>query len=78
MAAQALKEVTEVFEEGNPIVLIAKKMAEQMSEMAEYTRGRGGLQVRTSDGDSHSKHTDLWPQFQYTCMTLLHCRCPYM
>ena len=59
MAAQALKEVTEVFEEGNPIVLIAKKMAEQMSEMAEYTRGRGGLQVRTSDGDSHSKHTDF-------------------
>lgn len=47
VAAQALKEVTEVFEEGNPIVLIAKKMAEQMSEMAEYTRGRGGLQTKT-------------------------------
>lgn len=45
MAAASLWEVTDEFlEQGNPIVQIAKKMSTQMSQMAEYSRGRGELQ----------------------------------
>ena len=43
-AAQSLKDITDDFvEDNNPIVDVAKKMAEQMSQMADYTRGRGDL-----------------------------------
>lgn len=47
-AAQSLRDVADVFlEDNNPIVSVAKKMSEQMSQMAEYTRGRGELQSKT-------------------------------
>lgn len=45
VAAQSLKDITDDFlEETNPIVDVAKKMAQQMSQMADYTRGHGDLQ----------------------------------
>ena len=46
VAAQSLREVADEFlEEGNPIVTVAKKMSQQMFQMAEFTHGRGELQV---------------------------------
>ena len=46
VAAQSLQEVTDEFlEEGNPVITVAKKMSQQMFQMAEFTRGRGELQV---------------------------------
>ena len=48
IAAQSLREVTDEFlEEGNPIITVAKKMSQQMFQMAEFTHGRGELQVWT-------------------------------
>ena len=48
VAAQSLMDVTDVFlEENNPIVSVAKKMSKQMSQMAQYARGRGELQTKT-------------------------------
>lgn len=47
VAAQSLREVTDVFEDNNPIVEVAKKMSTQMSQMAEFTRGQGELQSKT-------------------------------
>ena len=48
IAAQSLREVTDEFlEEGNPIITVAKKMSQQMFQMAEFTHGRGELQVST-------------------------------
>ena len=48
IAAQSLREVTDEFlEEGNPIITMAKKMSQQMFQMAEFTHGRGELQVCT-------------------------------
>ena len=48
IAAQSLREVTDEFlEEGNPIITMAKKMSQQMFQMAEFTHGRGELQVST-------------------------------
>lgn len=42
MAAQTLHEaVEEYYEEGNPVITLAKKMSTQMYQMAEYNRGRG-------------------------------------
>ena len=44
-AAQSLKDITDDFvEDNNPIVDVAKKMAQQMSQMADYARGQGELQ----------------------------------
>ena len=49
MAAQSLHEVAdEFFEEGNIIIRVAKKMSQQMFQMAEFSRGRGELQVMMS------------------------------
>ena len=40
-----LRELTDEFlEENNPLVTVGKKMSEQMSQMAEFTRGKGELQ----------------------------------
>ena len=48
IAAQSLREVTDEFlEEGNPIITVAKKMSQQMFQMAEFTHGRGELRVCT-------------------------------
>ena len=46
VAAQSLQEVADEFqEEGNIIITVAKKMSQQMSQMAEFSHGRGELQV---------------------------------
>ena len=46
VAAQSLADVADSFhEEGNMIILAAKKMSEQMFQMAEYSHGRGELLV---------------------------------
>lgn len=46
LAAQSLRDVADEFqEEGNDIIKIAKKMSQQMSQMAEFSRGRGELRV---------------------------------
>jgi hypothetical protein len=48
VAAQSLRDVTEAFhEEGNIIIKVAKKMSQQMSQMAEFSHGRGELQSKT-------------------------------
>ena len=48
MAALSLRELTNEFlEESNPIVTVGKKMSEQMSQMAEFTRGKGELRNKT-------------------------------
>ncbi len=45
MAAASLREITDEFTaNNNPIVTVAKKMSSQMSQMAEFSRGRGELQ----------------------------------
>lgn len=45
-AAQSLQEVANEFqEEENVIIAVAKKMSQQMFQMAEFSRGRGELQV---------------------------------
>ena len=48
-AAQSLRELTNEFleEESNPLVTVGKKMSEQMSQMAEFTRGKGDLRSKT-------------------------------
>lgn len=52
LAAQSLRDVADEFqEEGNDIIKIAKKMSQQMSQMAEFSRGRGELRV-----PHHSSH----------------------
>ncbi len=39
-----MRELTEEFlEENNPIVTVGKEMSKQMSQMAEFTRGKGEL-----------------------------------
>lgn len=46
LAAQSLRDVADEFqEEGNIIIKVAKKMSDQMSQMAEFSRGRGELRV---------------------------------
>lgn len=46
MAAQNLRDLADEFqEEGNIIIKVAKKMSQQMSQMAEFSHGRGELQV---------------------------------
>jgi hypothetical protein len=48
VAAQSLQEVADEFqEEGNIIITVAKKMSQQMSQMAEFSHGRGELQSKT-------------------------------
>ena len=45
VAAQSLRQVTDEFpEDQNPLVRVAGKMSSQMSQMAEFSRGRGELQ----------------------------------
>ena len=45
-AARSLQEVANEFqEEENVIIAVAKKMSQQMFQMAEFSRGRGELQV---------------------------------
>lgn len=45
-AARLLQEVANEFqEEENVIIAVAKKMSQQMFQMAEFSRGRGELQV---------------------------------
>ena len=42
MAAQSLREAAdEYYDEGNPVIGLAKTMSTQMYHMAEYNRGRG-------------------------------------
>ena len=47
-AAQSLRELTDEFsEESNPMVSVGKKMSEQMTQMAEFARGKGDLKDKT-------------------------------
>lgn len=46
MAARILQDETDKWEEeNNSIVMVAKRMAQQMLQMAQFARGRGELQV---------------------------------
>ena len=57
VAAQSLREVADEFhEEGNIIIKVAKKMSQQMSQMAEFSHGRGELQVYTVMPSSHTTY----------------------
>ena len=54
MAAQSLRAVTDDFhEENNIIISVAKKMSQQMSQMAEFSYGRGELQVSNNRSMIH-------------------------
>ena len=45
-----LQDEVDQFEQGgNDFIVLANKMASQMFQMGEYTRGRGQLQVRQID-----------------------------
>ena len=64
MAAQSLREAAdEYYDEGNPVIALAKTMSTQMYHMAEYNRGRGTeLQVRL--------YNCLFECVNYTCTVL--------
>lgn len=56
LAAQSLRDVADEFqEEGNDIIKIAKKMSQQMSQMAEFSRGRGELRVPRNSSHYYNK-----------------------
>lgn len=50
MAARSLHDEANKLDEDNTLVTIAKKISQQMYEMAQFTRRRGPIQVWTNAG----------------------------